>query len=398
MMGGQLVKRTAWIVLAAFAVVLALWVNPWFALVIVPALLGAALDPWRGARRAARSDRPSAKGKLGRRARWLGVGLAIAALFAVLTVGLGTLALRPGQTPPLQRPFPVPPAIGLPVTYVGSFSCNGSCTTWTAGHTLTVALSTNETPPVAELRAGMAELRWHLTRRTAVGDEIRLRFDLSEPSHSTPVRWWPIRTTRTLQLPKPIGATDPVVTLPAGPEAAELAGSLDAQQALEEGLDIYLDLEPSSALTLTYPRLAVAATTPASDLHDVAGGRQERVLAAAKATDATVSLDLLSPLGRSDGAAKLAALGTSGWGWLLVTALSGLLITPVRTAAAAFAQSLVDRIFRRQPATRATTRTRRDTEVAARDDAPTDRPAPEAPPRRKSKQPDKARRGNQSPG
>lgn len=367
-MGGQLVKRTAWIVLAAFAVVLALGVNPWFAFVIVPALLGAVLDTSRRARRAVRSDRPSAKRHFGRRAWWLGLGLGIAAL----TIAWWTFAPRSSAPPP--HPLQRRPAISLPVTYIGLFACTGRCAEWSAGHTVTVALPASRAPLAEELNARLAELGWGLTRRTAAGDGVSLRFDVSEPPLSTPVRWWPIRTTRTLPLPKPIGAADPVITLPAGPQAAELAGPL-ARQALAGGLDIYLDPEPSSALTLTYPRLAVAATTPASDPHDVAGGRQERVLSAAKATDATVSLDLLSPVARSDGAAKLAALGTSGWGWLLVTALTGLLIKRVRTAAAALAQSLVGRIFRRQPAQRSASRPGRTTTVATPNDAPTDRPA-----------------------
>jgi len=341
--------RAGRIVLVLLAIVVVLGINPWFALVIAPALLVAAGSAWGETRSAVRTGHPPAEFRLGRLAWRAGlvIGLAVVGLAGVL------LTLR-SQAP---SPEPPRPSIDLPATYVGAFSCSGRCTKWTADHVLTVTLAAGRTELVDMLAAGLATHGWRLTKPTAVDDEVRLLFDLSGPAQSTPIGWWPIRTTGTLALPEPIPTGEAVATLPAGPEAAALAGRL-SRDALARGLDIYLGPRLSSALTLTYPRLAVSATAPASDPHDIAGDRQERVLHVGGVTDATVALDLLSPVARSDGAAKFAALGTGGWGWLLVTSLSGLLIKRVRTSAAAFARSVLERIRRRRQPPRRAGRTR----------------------------------------
>ncbi|GIH97941.1 hypothetical protein Psi01_85710 [Planobispora siamensis] len=89
-------------------------------------------------------------------------------------------------------------------------------------------------------------------------------------------------------------------------------------------LDIGLDVDKESSITLRYPRLAVMATTPASDARAIADGRAERTIKIGNPDlldDLEITADVLATTYRQSTVAEVVTAGASHWIWLVVLAV-----------------------------------------------------------------------------
>jgi hypothetical protein len=337
-----LVRVVGWTA-ALLAAVTIVAVNPWFALVVVPGLLVAGV----GGRGVALARRFKISGTAVMIALPATAVVACSVLGAIAIVGY--LLLRDGGDDPAGSPPPA--SIEITGTYAGLYWCAQRCDEWSGEHSLAITMDVHimATSLPEALTRRLVELGWTLTRTTVVDeDRIRVLFEQTGPARITTIRDWPLRTTQSLTLPSPVPAGW-IASMPPGREAALLAGPL-SDVASEEGLEVYLRLEPESALTLRYPKLAVSATAPESSPADIPGGRQERHLTVRPFTGASASLDVLAPLVRNEAAARLVTNADRGWAWLglAIVVIGGITLKEASGAFVGYVKRRLSRLW--QPA------------------------------------------------
>ncbi|MFI6519425.1 hypothetical protein ACIBF1_27980 [Spirillospora sp. NPDC050679] len=270
--------------------------------------------------------------------------LALASLFLLLV--LFSPADHKGVTAP-----PLVISVGLRADYRGTFACSGDCGDWSRSETLELTMpGPFHTRYGGGLGAAMGRQGWRETARVA-GERgsVRLRLARTARQAHGGARIWPFRRTRSLALPDLLSGRSPLMTLPPAPDRpAALAGMVSGPDGGLTELGVTPDFTPESAVVLRFPRHAVLATTPAGSAADLARGRQERVVRVADLEEEAVQVDLLSPLVRSEPAARLVALGATGWAWLVLIAVAGLVVVPYVRGRG---ESLIpDLLARRRPA------------------------------------------------
>jgi hypothetical protein len=215
------------------------------------------------------------------------------------------------------------------------FSCELDCVTWDGKERLTFALASDADTLADRLASTLGRSNWELERSVArpdTPDRVELQFTRQTSTAEIPLpSLWPPTVSHRIAVFAPLVQPQSYFRLREADLAGESLGWLPNVQrewlTRKGSLDVYFGLDAASSLTLRYPIFAVTATTPSSDGHAIAQGREERVVGLGDPDlldDGGVAIDVLARKFRQQ---QLAAVVTAGpLVWVLTVVLAILLI------------------------------------------------------------------------
>ncbi|WP_203881382.1 hypothetical protein [Planotetraspora kaengkrachanensis] len=227
------------------------------------------------------------------------------------------------------------PAIALDARYSGVFSCELDCVRWSGTERITFGLASHAETLADRLTSALGQGNWELERSVVhpgALDSVELQFTRHTTTAEIPLpSLWPPTVTHRIAVFAPLVQPHSYFDLRETDLAKENLGWLSDQQrewlTRKGSLKVNLGLDPASSLTLRYPVFGVTATTPSSDAHPIAQGREERVIGLGDPDlldDGGVAVDVLAGKFRQQ---QLAAVVTAGpQVWVLTVILALLLI------------------------------------------------------------------------